>query len=183
VEFIVADAQTYPFVDECFDLVVSRFGVMFFDDPVAAFANLPRATRRGGALAFFCWRHPNDNPFMTIAKRVVGTLLPDLEPRAVGRPGPVAFADPDLIRTILRVSGWSALDVKAIGVTCTLAVSDLVPYLTQIGPVAEVLSTVDARTRTRVVDALREAYKPFIVGDSVRYTAACWEVGATTRQP
>lgn len=179
VEFTIADAQTYSFDHACFDLVVSRFGVMFFDDPVSAFGNLRHATRGGGRLVFCCWRHPDDNPFMSIAERVAGTLLPDLVPRAVGRPGPVAFADPSRIRTILGATDWSAIDVKAVDVTCTLPVADLVPYLTQIGPVAKVLPGVDVHTRARVIRALWEAYQPFVAGDRVEYTAACWLVQAT----
>ncbi|ORV33422.1 SAM-dependent methyltransferase [Mycobacterium conspicuum] len=179
VGFIVADAQTHSFDDARFDHVVSRFGVMFFDDPVSAFGNLRCATRSGGRLAFYCWRHPDDNPFMNTAERVAGTLLPALEPRAVGRPGPAAFADRQRIRRILDAAGWSAIGVKAADVTCTLPIVDLLPYLTQIGPIAKALPSVDAETRTKVISALREAYQPFIVGDSVEYTAACWLVEAT----
>jgi SAM-dependent methyltransferase len=178
-QFIVADAQTHPFEDNSFDVVVSRFGVMFFDDPASAFANLRRATHSGGRLIFLCWRHPDDNPFMSTAERVAGALLPGLVPRAVGRPGPLAFADPQVIRSRLGAAGWKAIDVKALDGTCTLPVDDLVPYLTQIGPIARALPPADAQTRDAVIDALREAYKPFIDGDVVRYTAACWAVEAT----
>ncbi len=117
---------------------------------------------------------------MSVAVRVAGALLPDLVPRAVGQPGPVAFADPEVVRTVLGASAWGGVDIKPIDIACTLPARDLT-YLTQIGPVAKVLPTVDAGTRARVVGALRQAYEPFVSGDIARYTAACWAVEATAQ--
>ncbi len=87
VDFIIGDAQAFSFPAQTFDVLVSRFGVMFFDDPIAAFGNLRRATRPpGGRLTFVCWRHPKDNPFMTTAERASAHLLPDLKPVIAGEP-------------------------------------------------------------------------------------------------
>lgn len=177
-DFVVGDAQTYPFPPAVFDVLVSRFGVMFFDDPVAAFTNLRRATRKGGRLAFVCWRHLDENPFMGTAERIAAPLLPDLPPRLSGQPGPVAFADPQRLQFILDASGWAPSAVTPIDVVCTMPETDLMPYVTQMGPVGRMLPGLDARLRGLVVTALRDAYEEFVDGTEVRYTAACWLVNA-----
>lgn len=178
VEFVVGDAQSFPFQPNTFDVMVSRFGVMFFDDPTTAFRNLRRATRPGGRLTFVCWRDPTDNPFMSTAERAAAQLLSDLKPGIAGSPGPFAFADAHRTHSILRAGGWTAVDIRPVDVTCTMQESDLLPYLTQMGPVGRTLRAVDARTRAQVITSLREAYTEFIVDGEVRYPAACWMVDA-----
>jgi SAM-dependent methyltransferase len=178
VDFIVGDAQSFPFQAHTFDVLVSRFGVMFFDDPTAAFGNLRRATRPGGRLTFVCWRHPKDNPFMSTAELAVAHLLTDLKPVVTGSPGPMAFADPDRTQSILSASGWTAITIRPVDVTCTMQETDLLPYLTQMGPVGRTLPGLDAQTRAQVITSLREAYTEFIVDGEVRYIAACWMVDA-----
>lgn len=178
VEFIVGDAQTFPFEPGAFEVLVSRFGVMFFDDPVAALANLRRATRPGGRLVFVCWRHPADNPFMSTAERATAHLLPDVEAGIDGGPGPFAFADPQRIQSILAAGGWTAVNIRPVDLACTMAEDDLLPYLTQLGPVGRRLRTADPRIRPQVDRALGEAYQEFIIDGEVRYTAACWIVDA-----
>ena len=178
VEFILGDAQSFAFRPDTFDVLVSRFGVMFFDDPVTAFDNLRRATRPGGRLAFVCWRRPGDNPFMSTAEHAAARLLPDLKPASSGSPGPFAFADAHRTQSILRAGGWTAVDIRPVDVPCTMRQSDLLPYLTRMGPVGRTLQAVDARTRAQVITSLREAYSEFVVDGEVRYTAACWMVDA-----
>src|SRR3954465_9995716 len=106
-EFVVADAQSHEFADAGYDLAVSRFGVMFFEDPVAAFANLRGALRAGGQLRAIAFRAPTENPFMTTAERAAAPLLPDLPPRRPGAPGQFAFADRARVAGILATAGWS----------------------------------------------------------------------------
>ena len=98
VEFVLADAQTYDFEPEGFDSVISRFGVMFFDDPEAAFINIRSAARYGAKLAFVAWRSPVENPFMTTAPRAAAPLLPNLSIPDVDAPGQFAFADGGRVR-------------------------------------------------------------------------------------
>jgi len=93
--FIVADAQTHAFEPGSFDTIVSRFGVMFFDDPVRAFANLHGAAKPGARLVLIAWRSAAENPFMTSAERVAAPFLPDLPARRPHEPGQFAFGDPD----------------------------------------------------------------------------------------
>lgn len=91
--FVRADAQVHAFEAASFDVIVSRFGVMFFDDSIRAFANLRRAATEGAALRFVAWRSATENPFMTAAERAAAPLLPDLPARPPDGPGQFAFAD------------------------------------------------------------------------------------------
>lgn len=176
--FVHADAQTHAFEPASFDMIVSRLGVMFFDDPVAAFANLRRAARDGAALWFVAWRSGADNPFMTTAERAAAPLLPNLPPRQPGAPGQFAFADRERVTAILSASGWADIDIQPLDVECTLPERELVPFFSRLGPVGLALQDVDSQTRARAVDAVRTAFEPYVYGVEVRYTAACWVVCA-----
>jgi SAM-dependent methyltransferase len=176
--FIVADAQTYPLERESFDAIISRFGVMFFDDPVAAFANLRGAARAGAVLRCVAWRSAAENPFMTTAERAAAPLLPDLPVRRPNEPGQFAFADRDRVRRILEASGWSEIDVQPLDVPCAMPEDALARYLTHLGPVGRSLQQADDELRARVVAAIRPAFDPFVHGPEVRFTGACWMIGA-----
>jgi hypothetical protein len=150
--FIHADAQTYPFEPSSFDGIVSRFGVMFFDDPVQAFANLRRAATGEAALRIIAWRTPAENEFMTTAERAAAPLLPNLPACRANAPGQFAFADRDRVYTILAESGWTEIDVQPIDPSCTFPEKVLVRYLTRLRPVGKVLDQVDERNRTQVIE-------------------------------
>jgi SAM-dependent methyltransferase len=176
--FVHANAQAHAFEPASFDTIMSRFGVMFFDDPIRAFANLRRAASEGGTLTFVAWRSPAENPFMTAAERAAAPLLPNLPARRPGAPGQFAFADSDRVHAILDGSGWTAIAIRPLDVDCVFPEADLVPYLTGLGPVGSILRDADDRTRTQVIDAVRPAFDPYVYGADVRFTAACWMVGA-----
>lgn len=178
VDFIRADAETHPFEPGAYDLVTSRFGVMFFADPVAAFTNLRRATSPGGRLGCLVWRAPEENPFFTQAERAAAPLLPNLGPRIPGGPGQFAFADRDHVAGILAASGWTEIDVRPIDVDCVMPESALIGYLSRLGPVGLALLEVDDATREQVVRTVRAAFDPYIQGDEARFTAACWMLDA-----
>ncbi|WP_432042648.1 class I SAM-dependent methyltransferase [Streptomyces cadmiisoli] len=177
--FVRADAATHAFEPDSFDLVVSRFGVMFFDDFAGAFANLRRAARPGARLRLVVWRGPDDNPFMTTAERAAAPLLPDLPRREPDAPGQFAFARADRIRGVLEDGGWTGVDTEPVDVECVMPAKELERYVTLLGPVGRVLPGVDERTRARVVEALLAAFAPYVHDTEVRFTAACWLVGAT----
>ncbi|WP_030930800.1 class I SAM-dependent methyltransferase [Streptomyces sp. NRRL S-646] len=176
--FVLGDAQDHSFEPATFDAVISRFGVMFFSDSVRAFANLRRAATDEARLRFVAWRGPAENPFMTTAERAAAPLLPDLPVRRPDEPGQFAFADPDRIRRILADSGWTGIGIRPVDVACALPESELVHYLTRLGPVGLALGGVDEQTRARVIDTVRAAFDPFVQGTEVRFTAACWLVDA-----
>jgi SAM-dependent methyltransferase len=176
--FMSANAQTHTFEPGGFDLCISRFGVMFFDDPVRAFTNLRHATRAGGALRFITWRPANENPFMTTAERTTAPLLPDLPARRPDAPGQFAFADPARVQAIVGASGWQEIDIQKVDRACAFPETYLLPYLTRLGPVGLALQQADDRTRTQVVDTLRAAFTGHVHDGTVRFTAACWLVAA-----
>ncbi|GGV04374.1 hypothetical protein GCM10010182_23370 [Actinomadura cremea] len=177
--FVRADAQEHAFEPGSFDTIMSRFGVMFFSDPVKAFANLRRATRDGGALRLVVWRDAAENPFMTTAERAAAPLLPDLPERRPDAPGQFGFADAGRVRGILEDGGWRDVDLRPVDVDCVMPESRLVTYLTRFGPVGLALGDADERTREKVVEAVRPAFDPYVRGDEVRYTAALWLIAAS----
>ena len=180
--FICADAQTYAFEPASFDVIISRFGVMFFDDPVRAFANLRHATVEGGEMRLITWRSAAENPFMTTAERAAAPLLPDIPARQPDAPGQFAFADERRVSSILTKSGWTHIVIHPCDVACTLPEKELIPYLTRMGPVGRALEGADDVTRARVIDAIRPAFAPYVSGSEVRFTAACWVIGARALQ-
>lgn len=183
VRFIRADAQRHAFEPARFDAIISRFGVMFFDDSVEAFANLRRAAAGDAELRIVAWRSAEENPFMTAAERAAAPLLPDLPERRPDEPGQFAFADGQRVHSILHESGWAEIDIRPMDVACTLPEAELVPYLSHLGPVGRALQDVDDRTRRHVIETVRAAMEPFVYGDEVRYSAACWVVRARAGRP
>jgi SAM-dependent methyltransferase len=175
--FVRADVQQHDFTAASTDVVMSRFGVMFFDDPVLAFSNLRVAASGGGSLRAVVWRSIDENPFMSAAPRAADPIVPmaPIEPNA---PGPFGLADVDYTRSVLEQSGWTGIDLEPIDLECTMPERELVRYFTRIGAVGRVFGDLDADTQQRVVAAVRPAFEPFVDGAEVRFTAACWMVSA-----
>ena len=175
--FICADAQTHAFEPASFDLIMSRFGVMFFADPVQAFANLRQAAAPDARLCFVAWRSPADNPFMTTAERAAAPLLPNLQARRRQCAGAVRFRgraagafDPGGE----RLDGdRHPTDRRAVHAARERVESAMA---TRFGPVGVALREADPQTRAQVVAAVRAAFEPFVHADEVRFTACCWMV-------
>ncbi|MHC1948402.1 class I SAM-dependent methyltransferase [Bradyrhizobium sp. UFLA06-06] len=178
VSFICADAQTCLFAPASFDMIVSRLGVMFFADPVQAFANLRRAARPGAALRFIAWRGAAENPFMTTAEQAAKPLLPDLPARRPDAPGQFGFADRKRVETILEDSGWEAIAIDPVDVALSFPASELTRYVSWLGPVGVMLQTMEEPLRTHVIETVRGAFGRYIHGTEIRFTAACWMVAA-----
>ena len=111
ITLLQADAQVHPFEPEQFDLITSRFGVMFFADPFAAFGNLLPAARKGGRLCFVCWAPLEDNKHWLIPYEVVLRHLGPPAPQPPRAPGPMAFSDPDYVRSILETAGFADIAI------------------------------------------------------------------------
>jgi SAM-dependent methyltransferase len=176
--FIQDDAQTHAFEPASFDAIISRFGVMFFDDFVRAFANLRHAARNGAALQCIAWRDAAENPFMTTAERAAAPLLPNLPARQPNAPGQFAFADRDRVYRILKESDWAEIDIKPIDIACVFPERELVPYVTRFGLVGRALDQAPAQIRSQVIETVRPAFDPYVHGNEVRFIAACWVVSA-----
>lgn len=177
IEFILGDAQTFDFEPASFDLIVSRLGAMFFADPVAAFANLRGAATEGARLRFICWRDPAENPFMTLTTRATKDLL-DLPARVPNTAGPYGLADPERTRGILADAGWGGVEVRPFDATCAMPATELMTFLTRIGPLREALAEADDELRAAVLEAVRTAAEPYVDGDRASFEAALWVVDA-----
>jgi SAM-dependent methyltransferase len=179
--FLQADAQTHAFELASFDLLYSRFGVMFFADPPAAFANLRRALRPAGRLAFVCWQPLARNPWMLVPLGAAAKHVELPPPPPPGAPGPFAFGDPDLVRAVLGRAGFADPDVEPVEAELSIGGADrdsTVEFLMGIGPAAASLRDASREQRARVAGAIREAIAPYATPDGVRMGGAAWIVRA-----
>jgi SAM-dependent methyltransferase len=155
VAFAQADAQVEPFPDDRFDVVISRFGVMFFSDPVAAFANLRRATSPGGHLALAVWQPFAGNEWVEVPRAALA-LGRDLPPIAEDVPGPFGLADPDRVRRILGDAGWSAVELDDVSVPYDYGVepATAAQHASEIGVFRVLFDGLDDAQTARAMDAL-----------------------------
>lgn len=179
VAFIEADAQTHAFGEATFDVVTSRFGVMFFADPDVAFANLWRAIRPGGALAFACWRSAADNPLAQVALDAAAAILPDLPPPPPeDAPGRFAFADPERVRGILQRSGWRDIEITPLDTPTPLSLDEMLDLSLKFGVLATALPRQDEAVRERVLQVVTSQLELQVRDGIIPMGAACWLVAA-----
>jgi SAM-dependent methyltransferase len=175
VRFVRDDAQTHRFERGCYDLVMSRFGVMFFDDPVSAFRNLLGALRAGGRLTFVCWGPLEDNPYFGIPLQVGIEKLGPPEPRPARAPGPMALSEPDYIEEILDGAGFAdiAIDRASTWLPGAQSARDEAELMSVVGLLARLLKErgADEATRRTLVDTLTEHLAPYLTADGVRLPA------------
>jgi len=180
VTFQPADAQTTRFAAGYFDVCFSRFGVMFFVDPVAAFTNMHSALRPGGRLGFVCWQALPKNPWMQVPLAAAArhlTLPPPPEP---GTPGPFSLADRERVRGILERAGFTDLEFDDHRATLTIGggqgLDEVVDILlTGVGPTSAALRQADPAVRPTVAASVRDALAPYHTpGAGVRMDGTCW---------
>lgn len=180
LRFTRADAATAEFTPD-HSLLFSRFGVMFFADPIAAFRNLHSALASRGRLSFACWQTPKENPWMSIAGRAVQPFLAEPEqPPDLMAPGPFAFADPDYLRSILEQAGFEAIELESFRPTLHVADSldEAIEFQGRVGPVARAIAELEGEQRQLALDAAREALAGHVTDQGLNLGAAVWLVSA-----
>jgi SAM-dependent methyltransferase len=178
-----ADAQVHAFARFGFDVAISRFGVMFFADPVVGFANVARALRPAGRLAIVCWAGAADNEWIVVpgAAAAEHVALPDLgDP---GGPGPFSFADPGRISTILGRAGLVGVDVEALSVPLNFGadVTDTVEFMKATGMGQTLLKGASVPVIAQVTEAMGAALEPYRSTDGITLGSKSWLV--TARRP
>jgi SAM-dependent methyltransferase len=180
--FIEGDAQVHPFEPRSFDIVISRFGVMFFADPAGAFANLRAATRPHGRLTFVCWQPLTQNQWLLVPGAALAehVELPDLAP--ADQPGMFALADPGRLTRILEGAGWRDIHLASRRATVLVGgggtLHDAVEFLRTGSLGRAVLADADPVTEDRAVTSVTAALAPFADAAGVHLDAAVWLVSA-----
>ncbi|KJC59299.1 methyltransferase [Bradyrhizobium sp. LTSPM299] len=182
VDYALADATVYPFDPASFDLLASRFGVMFFAEPSVSFANLRKALKPSGRLAFACWKEPRENPFFMAPLQAVYKHVPKLPPQGPEDPGPFAFASEQRVTRILGEAGFSGIAMEPHRLELDVAIGRGMDAAIQgtfeIGPASRALEGQPADVRAAAVQSMRETLAQYAKGDSVLLPAAIWIVTA-----
>lgn len=175
VVFLEADASAQAFRPE-WDLVFSRFGVMFFADPVAAFANIRGALAPGGRLVFVCWRALLENVWAARPLAAAMDLLPPLPPTDQNSPGPFAFADESRLIGILSQAGFSDVDVQKLDTVMNMGATldDAAHAALSIGPLARASGDLGEEIRETIRGRVRGALGDFETPAGIVPPAACW---------
>jgi hypothetical protein len=182
ISWLEHDAQTADLGRSAHDAVYSRFGVMFFGDPEAAFRGFAEATRARGRLAFVCWQTRSKNVWFDTPARAAAAHVELVAPARDNAPGPFGLASPDRVQRILRSADWSGIELVAIEEDLDLgsSIDDAVALLSTIGPVGAALRQphVTDAARLRVLEEVRDCLLGYMTPEGIRAPAAAWLVSA-----
>lgn len=182
LEFALADATVYPFAPQSFDLLASRFGVMFFADPALSFSNLRKALKPSGRLAFACWREPRHNPFFMLSLQAAYKHVPRLPQQGPEDPGPFSFASEQRVKRILDAAGFAGVAMEPCALALDTAIGGgidaAVRSTLDIGPTSRALQDQPSEIRAAAANSIREALMPYVKGDTVPLPAAIWIITA-----
>lgn len=184
--FQVADASSAELPEGAFDILFSRFGVMFFDDPTGAFAHMRRALRPGGRVAFVCWRGAAENDWMRLPMGALKGIVPPTAPPDPEAPGPFSFGDRGRVTRILTAAGFTDIAIApfdasvpfGVGETRDAALDDAVKMALEVGPLSRVLADQPDDIRAHASAAVRAAFAGRPGEQSVMIDGAAWIVMA-----
>jgi SAM-dependent methyltransferase len=179
-EFVELDLQTER-PSQTADAAFSRFGVMFFEQPQVAFANLAASLRHGGRLVFVCWDAMERNPWMMISREAAAEYLP-VPPVPAEGPGPMAFANNDYVRSLLEGAGFSDVQFETFEASPPLSggndLERVATVMLSISPMAVILKGVDRSMQLAIKEKIIDIVKPYLTSDGVRMPAVSWVVSA-----
>ncbi|MCY4240101.1 MAG: class I SAM-dependent methyltransferase [Rhodospirillaceae bacterium] len=178
--FIEADAQDHPFLPETFDILFSRFGIMFFQDPAIALGNLRHGCRQGAKLTAITWREPRENPWVMLPVTTAREFVTLPSRPAPDAPGQFQWADPDRVRGWLEESGWSAISVDPLDITLTFhaAPAEVSHFLLQMGPASQLIADAGGDLKERAEARLTDTLLIHYQNGAVHLESACWAVTA-----
>ena len=182
LSFRLADAATADIGRGRFDLVCSRFGVMFFADPLAAFINVARAMKPGARLVFICWQGKDRNPWMFEPAGAAFEHVPAPPPPAPEDPGPFSFGNPDRVRGILDAAGFNGISIEPLTGSLNMGrVDHALEFVSTMGPAAQPLAEAAPDARARAIAAVRTVLAARDTPDGVQMPYATWIVCANKR--
>lgn len=182
VEFVLADATVYPFTASSIDLLFSRFGVMFFAQPSVSFANMRKALRPGGRLAFACWRTPRDNPWMMLPLQEAYKHVPKLPEVKPEDPGPFAFAREERVHRILAEAGFSDIAMERADLSLDIAtdrgLDAAIETVLAIGPTSRAFEGQPPDKIAAATQSIRTALTAHQKGNTIPLGGSIWIVTA-----
>ena len=178
VRFVQGDAQVFPFEPTSFDAAYSRFGVMFFADPTAAFMNIRRSLTPNGRLAFVCWRALEENPLDMLPLKAASAHLPPQPADVTNAPGPFSFANPDRVRKILERAGFAEINITAHDeLVGSGDIDAMLAVVSRVGALGKILRE-NPELRASTLPEVRTALAAYDGPDGVKLNAATWIVTA-----
>jgi SAM-dependent methyltransferase len=181
VAFELADAQTHALPRDAFDALFSRFGVMFFEAPGAAFSNLARALRAGGRVVFACWQPIAANLWVSKPMAALASVLTLPPPPPPGAPGPFAFGDPERVRAILEEAGLGRIEFRSEQLPMVFSdLDEAAAFLTEMGPASRAVREAGGgdELRAKAQAAIRTAIASHVRAGRVELPSAIWVVNA-----
>ncbi|WBB59795.1 methyltransferase domain-containing protein [Streptomyces sp. WMMC500] len=180
VRFEQADAQVHDFDAGAYDLAISRNGVMFFADPVAAFANVRRALRPAGRLVFVCWRAPEESAYSLVPRAALGRYVTVPGPPGADEPGPNSLADPDRVRDVLGRAGLADVQLEPEDEPMYVGadLDEAVDFVLNRQSLREPMAELDAATTAKATEELREALASYVTPEGVLLRSPAWLVTA-----
>jgi len=185
LSFECADVQSHQFEPNIFDVAYSRFGVMFFSNPIAAFTNIRQTLQPDGRLVFICWQSITTNQWVSLALDVVANHISLPPPSNTKEPDAFSFGDPKRVQKILEVAGFIDISIQNYETQFNIGadIDEAVTFLTHMGPASCVIESLEfsSATRGHIITDLFEAIAPYETEDGVNLGAATWIV--TARKP
>ena len=183
IKYVEADLQTHKFNGDIFDALFSRFGVMFFEDPVEAFRNLRKVVKKNGRIVFVCWAERLENDWIDLPTAVASRFL-ELPPNPPQKsPGPFAFEDKTYVKGVLEESGWSSMNFENF--TCSHSsgptLEEAARFLGKMGPMSGPVEKAGIETREKFFSALGQELEKFKTDQGVMMNFSTWIVSAVNQ--